>query len=113
MGRPRIRRNPGTTARATSTTTTVADLNSKAQRAQIAWRRRPRLDCGCIDACRCEFKANPTPKRVDAYAEAVAHLRQHGLMPAPLIPELRELWRRGPEDRRTVEQITTAWPVSA
>jgi hypothetical protein len=73
------------------------------------WRRRPLLDCGCTDPCDCTDKAEPTPQRVDAYAAAVTWLAQHNLGAAALVPECRELWRRGGADRLLAESLVGRW----
>ena len=71
------------------------------------------MACGiCTDFCRCEWKANPSSKRVEAYADAVHHLHLHGLGAAPLVPELRVLWRRSADDRKLVQSITEQWVVA-
>jgi hypothetical protein len=70
------------------------------------------MECGCSDTCRCDWKSNPTPARVQAYADAVQHLHAHGLEAAPLIPELRAMWRRSADDRKTVQEITSRWVVA-
>jgi hypothetical protein len=75
----------------------------------LLWGRRVRLDCRCTDSCRCSFKANPTPRRVDAYYEACAWLEGMNLLPAPLLPECRELWSRGGVERRTAERLVGRW----
>jgi hypothetical protein len=49
---------------------------------------------------------------VDAYAAAVVHLRSHGLLAAPLLPELRVLRHRGPEERRLVDEVTSRWELA-
>ena len=74
-----------------------------------AYYRSPRWDCGCHVPCRCEWHANPTPKRVDAYREAVEHLAGLGLLPGALAPELRQLWRRGGADRHVAERVARRW----
>jgi len=74
-----------------------------------AWRRRPFLDCGCSDQCRCDHKQNPSPKRIDAYRQAVEHLAAHKLGAAALTAECRGLWRRGGSDRRVAETIVRRW----
>lgn len=73
-------------------------------------RRMPRLDCGCSQPCRCSHKSHPTDRRVAGYREAIAHLDAAGLTAAPLLPELRRLWRAG--DRQLVAAVTTRWEVS-
>jgi hypothetical protein len=72
------------------------------------WRRRLFLDCGCTDPCRCDDRA-PSPRRVDAYAAAVTWLAQHNLGAAALVPECRELWRRGGADRLLAEALVARW----
>lgn len=76
-----------------------------------SWRRRLLLDCGCTTDCRCDYKRNPTPKRVEAYREAVEHLAHHKLLAAALTAECRELWRHGGSDRRVAETVVSAWSV--
>jgi hypothetical protein len=71
--------------------------------------RSPRWDCGCHVPCRCEWHAKPTPKRVDAYREALEHLAGLGLLAGALTPELRELWRRGGDDRQVAERVARRW----
>jgi hypothetical protein len=51
----------------------------------------------------------PTPHRVDAYAAAVTWLAQHNLGAAALVPECRELWRRGGADRLLAESLVGRW----
>jgi hypothetical protein len=74
------------------------------------WRRRLFLACGCTDTCRCDDKVTPTDQRVDGYRQAVQHLDAHGLTAAPLLPELRQLWRAG--DRELVAAVTARWVVN-
>lgn len=79
-----------------------------------ATRRLPPLDCGHADPwlCRCGGTDDLTEGAVDAYADALAHLKTHGLLGAPFIPELRALWRRGEAGRRMVRDITSRWVVA-
>ncbi len=79
------------------------------RRSVLLWGRRFRLDCRCTDTCRCSFKANPSPKRVDAYAEAAEHLESVGLAPAALLPECRALWNRGGADRELASRMVRRW----
>jgi len=109
MPPPGRRNGPPETRKADAASTTMSPKHNR-QRTREAWRRRPWLDCGCTDTCRCNFKDHPTPTRVDAYADACRYLQHHGLLPAPLIPEMREMWRRG--DRDIVQDITTQWVVA-
>ena len=73
------------------------------------WRRRPPLTCGCFDPCRCDYKVTPTDQQVDGYAAAVTWLAQHNLGAAALVPECRELWRRGGADRLLAESLVGRW----
>ena len=73
--------------------------------------RLPVLDCGCADPMRCRCKnAEPSENTVAGYREAVRHLDAHGMTAAPLLPELRRLWRSG--DRELVAAITAHWVVT-
>jgi hypothetical protein len=73
------------------------------------WRRRLPLACGCFDPCRCDDRVTLTGKRVDAYLDAVTWLAQHNLGAAALVPECRELWRRGGADRLLAESLVGRW----
>ena len=79
------------------------------RRAAELWRRRAWLDCGCVDVCRCDWRNEPSTKRVDAYLEAAEWLADHGLAAAALLPECRQLWQRGGSDRRVAETIVRRW----
>lgn len=70
------------------------------------------LECGHADPwiCRCR-EPEPSARQVDAYAAAVHHLNHLGLGAAPLLPELRQLWRRGASERQLVGAVTTGWEV--
>jgi hypothetical protein len=50
---------------------------------------------------------------IDAYRDAALHLRALGLLPAPLIPEIYALRRRGGTDWRLVAEITARWELAA
>lgn len=78
-------------------------------RSRRYWRRRFWLNCGCSDPCRCDYRDRPTPKRVDAYRNALDYLADHGLCGAALTPECRALWRRGGSDRALAEQTVRWW----
>lgn len=84
-------------------------LTAELHRERQAWRRRPWLDCGCADYCRCDHKRRPTPKRVDAYAEAVRWLDSLGAPAAPLRPELDALRRRGGTQRELAASVLRRW----
>jgi hypothetical protein len=71
--------------------------------------RSPKFDCGCHAPCRCDYRDNPTPKRVDGYKDAIEHLAAEGLLAGALTPELRQLWQRGGSDRQVAETIVRRW----
>ena len=73
------------------------------------WRRKPWFECGCFDPCRCDYRDNPSQKRIDAYRDAIGHLAAEGLLAAALAPELRQLWRRGGSDRQVAENVVRRW----
>ena len=107
---PERRNGPEKNLRATTSTPPSAAAESTGfERARRAWQRRPRLECGCTDPCRCDYHQHPTGRRVDGYRDAVAHLAAHGVCAAPLTPELRALWRNGGTDRQTAETILWRW----
>lgn len=109
---PPMRRSGPPPRKAAPSDTTNWSESIRSKRAS-AWSLRPRMACGvCTDSCRCEWKANPSSRRVEAYADAVHHLHSHGLGAAPLVPELRVLWRRSADDRKLVQSITEQWVVA-
>ena len=105
--------NPGAAtqlAKANAYSTDATDnRRQELARMREAWRRRPRLDCGCTDSCRCDYKRNPSDKRTTAYGEAVEWLAEHKLDAAPLMAEARELWRRGGSDRAVADRVVRGW----
>jgi hypothetical protein len=104
--------SPEPKSRAMSTPPSDTAKDTTAPRhARVAqtWRRRLFLECGCTSDCRCDYKSNPTLKRVAAYREALEHLEREGLLPAAFTPELRELWRLGGSDRRVAETVVSGW----
>ena len=46
---------------------------------------------------------------IDAYTSTVEMLAALGYPAAPLVPELRGLWRRG--DREAVSSVTSRWVI--
>lgn len=48
---------------------------------------------------------------VDGYRDAVLLLESLGLTPAPMLPEMRALWRRGGSDRELVSSVAEKWAV--
>lgn len=78
-----------------------------------ASRRAPALDCGCADPIRCRCANDePSDRYVDAYAAALRHLKAAGLAGAPLVPEMRAMWRRGGDARRMVEDVAGGWVMT-
>jgi hypothetical protein len=108
---------PGGGTGATSETTSTnshhaadaANHSAGYRRSVQYWGRRGRLDCRCTDPCRCDFKAAPSLKRTDAYYEAIAWLEDLGLLPAAFMPECRELWSRGGDERATSSRVVRRW----
>lgn len=91
------------------------DWRSRSSRRRAAAQRLPVLECGCRDpwTCRCCLGEQPSRLAVDAYRDAAIMLFGQGMTPAPRIPEMRALWRRGGEDRLLVEKISLRWEVAA
>jgi hypothetical protein len=92
-GRPGIT-EPADTSQHPPAAATAADSAAESSgylRLRGAWQRRPRFECGCTDPCRCDYRQNPSAKRVDAYRQAVRHLAACGLPAARLDPEERAL----------------------
>jgi hypothetical protein len=123
-GEPGATQDAGSEELAGSPTTTNRRIHYRAplrhndplQRRRAAARRLPPLGrCGCIhdplhDRHRCGDEI--TDNLVDGYRDAVRHLRGLGLPAAPFLPEMRALWRRGPEERRLVAEITERWDLA-
>jgi hypothetical protein len=85
------------------------------RRRAAALRLPPLGPCSCVrdpehDRHRC--RGELTDNMVDGYRDAVIHLRDLGLPAAPLLPEIRVLWRRGPAERRLVAEITERWELA-
>jgi hypothetical protein len=79
-------------------------------------RRLAILDCGCSDPWghRChDTIVTPTDIEVDAYIQTALMLLDLCMTPAPNIPAMRVMWRRGGADRRLVQRISSLWEVSA
>lgn len=96
---------------------TNRDWRGQSSRRRAAAERLPMLACGHADpwACRCSPTAGeqPTQVEVDAYRIAANMLLAQGMTPAPRLPEMRVLWRRGGEDRDLVSRISSRWVVAA
>jgi hypothetical protein len=93
-----------------------AEMLAGLRRRRATARRLPPIGpCGCIrdpdfDRHRCGRET--ITSMVDGYRDAALHLRALGLLPAPLLPEMRALWRRGPEERRLVAEIASRWELA-
>ena len=107
----RPEKNPEAATRLTQATAdpTTQRRHDQRDRQRHLWSRRLQLDCGCTDQCRCDYRNNPSDRRVDGYLAAIEHLAEQGLCAAALSPELRALWRRGGSDRRMAETINRRW----
>lgn len=100
----------------TATTAEPRYVDSTAVTGQFTCRRQAaqrlaRLECGCADPWthRCGDRPDATDREIDAYAAAAELLASLGYPPAPLLPELRGLWRRG--ERGLVASVTSRWAV--
>lgn len=84
------------------------------RRRRDAEHRSQPLGCGCRDPWlhRCN-PIEPTEQQVSGYRDAIAHLETLGMNAAPLLPELRHLWRRGGSDRRIAQSVVQRWEVLA
>ena len=52
-------------------------------------------------------------RQIAAYEDAAVHLLGHGLTPAPKVPAMRAMWKRGGPSRRAAELIAEAWKLPA
>lgn len=64
------------------------------------------LDCGRADPW-----SYPPPVR--GYAEAAAHLLDHGLLPAPNLAAMRDMWKADDGSRRVARTIAECWEMAA
>ncbi|MGB0972040.1 MAG: hypothetical protein ACPGVG_13925 [Mycobacterium sp.] len=71
--------------------------------------RLPALDCGHVDPLACRNGPDP----INGYPEAAEHLLTLGLCPAPNLPALRAMWKRGGTNLRNASRIVEAWEVTA
>lgn len=85
------------------------------RRRRAATYRLPALDCGHADpwTCKCHDDTDEsTGQYIDGYRDAAQHLMVQGLTPAPNLPAMRGLWRRGGADRDLVRGIAERWEVA-
>ncbi|TMS51021.1 hypothetical protein E0T84_21485 [Mycobacterium sp. DBP42] len=86
------------------------------RRRRAATQRLTALGCGHVDPWTCEChndSDNATDQYIDGYRDAAQHLMVQGLTPAPNLPAMRGLWRRGGADRDLVRAIAERWEVGA
>lgn len=95
---------------AESTTTGCTHYIEGLRRRRAAAHRLPPLDCEQhSDPWPCHHEPEP----VRGYSEAAEHLLANGLLPAPNLPAMRDMWRAGGNQQRTAVRIAEAWQVSA
>jgi hypothetical protein len=85
------------------------------RRRRLAACRSMPAACGCRDpwTCRCWNPDEITDRYVDGYRDAAEHLLAQGLPPAPNLPAMRVMWRRGGTDQRLALRIAEVWEVAA
>lgn len=100
---------------ADSTTTECDHYIQALRRRRASTYRLPPLQCGHVDPWRCDCGDHneATEKYADGYRDAAVHLLTSGLTPAPSVPAMRILWRRGGADRELVSTIAQRWEVTA
>lgn len=54
-----------------------------------------------------------TDPYVRGYRRACQHLLAAGLLPAPCLPEMREMWASSREDRAIVRLIAESWELTS
>lgn len=85
------------------------------RRRRAATYRLPVLDCGHADpwTCKCSDSDNATDQYIDGYRDAAQHLLAQGLTPAPNLPAMRGMWKRGGDDQRLAVRIAQRWEIAA
>lgn len=74
--------------------------------------RRPKLDCGCVDPWTNRHDEQITDNYVDGYRDAAEHLLASGLAPAPNLPAMRTMWKRGGNEQRLAMRIAELWQAT-
>ena len=82
------------------------------QRKRPAPTDRPSSQSTAADAPDSSVQTPPSDQMIDAYRNAVLHLRHCGLLAAPRVAEMQALWRRGGEDRRLAADIAARWELA-
>lgn len=86
------------------------------RRRRAATYRLPVLNCGHADpwTCKCHDNTDEaTDQYIDGYRDAAQHLLAQGLTPAPNLPAMRGMWKRGGDDQRLAVRIAQLWEVAA
>ncbi|OWL92844.1 hypothetical protein B7435_33390 [Mycolicibacterium peregrinum] len=86
------------------------------RRRRAATYRLPVHDCGHADpwTCKCHDDSDTTTDQyIDGYRDAAQHLLAQGLTPAPNLPAMRGMWKRGGDDQRLAMRIAQLWEVAA
>jgi hypothetical protein len=86
------------------------------RRRRAATYRLPADDCSHADpwTCKCHNSTdNTTDQYIDGYRDAARHLLAQGLTPAPNLPAMRGMWKRGGDDQRLAMRIAQLWEVAA
>lgn len=99
----------GADSRATGCNQYIHEL----RRRRAAAQRTPVLECGRADPWHYPQPDLPSDHYIDGYRDAAEHLLAQGLTPAPNVPAMRGLWRRGGTDRELVQAISERWVVIA
>jgi hypothetical protein len=98
-----------------SSHTTTDEYIGGLRRRRSASDRLPVLDSGRADPWRPwrDDHAQPCDRMLDAYRDAVLTLSAAGMTPAPFLPEMQRLWRRGGADGDLVRAVASRWEVAA
>ena len=77
------------------------------RRRRASWRCEP-LAGGHADPWR-PWRERLSDRQIDGYRDAVQHLHGLGLLAAPDVEAMRQLWRRSRDDRRLVSELAERW----
>jgi hypothetical protein len=116
-GESRGHHSPAPLKESSSHTTLAHEYIAELHRRRNAKQRVPpwRDACPCRDpwTCWCDESTEPSDRLVDAYEAAAESLLCAGMTPAPFLPEMRVMWRKGLRSRELVRDITSRWQVAA